>query len=822
MVLLAAFGRMEAGLKMADVAMALQRRFGDGSSRAATEFVYYAMTHHWRSHLREAVPALEEAARVGLDHGDLDGAISCRQIVGLAVSFCGMPLPEASLALDESERLMGRFRQGWYFECNAMRKHALRALDGGTEPPVRYAGGPFDPDVYVQEAMAEGDMTSVAMFRVHEAFVGFILGDRAEALVAARSVERHMEAVLGTFYVPLHALLLALGLCHEARHQPDRSAGLVRKALKAARSLRTAAQRAPENYLAMWLLVQAEALRARGRGYEAIPAYEQARRVADEHAWRWLSALAGELLAEVLAEGGSAQLAEVALWDACYAWRRWGALAKVARLEREHPELVTRAARVQAPLRSASTTVHTTTGSRAGDRLDLETILKTSQTLSEQLVLAELLERMMAAVLENAAAQRGLLLSRRGGSWQVDVERCVDDALAPASAGGFAHDVVQYVARTGAVVVLADATTSTDFASDPYLRRERPRSLLCIALEHRGEQTGILYLEHRDSTDAFTEDRVEVLRMLCGQIAISIENARLFAEQERVNRAYERFVPREFLGLLGKESIVDVELGDQVEREMTVLFSDVRGFTALSETMSPAENFAFINEFLSMMEPVFSRFSGFVDKYIGDAIMALFPTGADDALAAAVGMVRELDRLNARRAEQDLPAVRIGIGLNSGLLMLGTVGGPDRMDGTVISDAVNLASRVEGLTRVFGSTILISERTYSHLRNPGAFEVRSIGRVRVKGKATPVSVMEVLDGEPRESRELKRETLADFDEALASYLRRDFEQAAALFGSVLRWNPGDAVAARYLSRSSRFAEQGVADGWDGVEDMDSK
>ena len=113
---------------------------------------------------------------------------------------------------------------------------------------------------------------------------------------------------------------------------------------------------------------------------------------------------------------------------------------------------------------------------------------------------------------------------------------------------------------------------------------------------------------------------------------------------------------------------------------------------------------------------------------------------------------------------------------------------------------MNLASRVEGLTRVFGTTILISERTYGYLREPDAFEFRSIGQVKVKGKATPVSVMEVLDGDPLQSRELKRETLADFDEAMAAWTRGDLDRAAALFGSVLRWNPDDAVATHYLAR----------------------
>jgi two-component system sensor histidine kinase ChiS len=170
----------------------------------------------------------------------------------------------------------------------------------------------------------------------------------------------------------------------------------------------------------------------------------------------------------------------------------------------------------------------------------------------------------------------------------------------------------------------------------------------------------------------------------------------------KINIAYGRFVPHEFLKFLERESIVDVQLGDQVQKEMTVLFADIRSFTSLSERMSPKENFDFLNAYLSRVSPVIRNHNGFIDKYIGDAVMALFPQTADDAVQAAIEMQKQVSLYNSYRQENGYDPIAIGIGLHSGTLMLGTVGESQRMESTVIADAVNLASRLEGLTKVYG------------------------------------------------------------------------------------------------------------------------
>jgi class 3 adenylate cyclase/PAS domain-containing protein len=273
----------------------------------------------------------------------------------------------------------------------------------------------------------------------------------------------------------------------------------------------------------------------------------------------------------------------------------------------------------------------------------------------------------------------------------------------------------------------------------------------------------------------------------------------LDAESELTD-AYGRFVPHQFLNLLGYESIIDVNLGDQVQQEMSVLFADIRDFTTLSETMTPQENFNFINAYLSRMEPAITSNNGFIDKYIGDAIMALFSDFADDAVKAGIAMLNILTNYNEDRQRVGYVPIQIGIGINSGSLMLGTVGGKSRMDSTVISDAVNLASRIEGLTKYYSVPLLISQQTLERLRNPADYAIRIVDKVQVKGKSQYVVVYEVFDADPPEIRSAKLANLPVYSEAMLLCERKQFREAGKLFEECLRTNPCDQVARIYLKR----------------------
>jgi len=276
--------------------------------------------------------------------------------------------------------------------------------------------------------------------------------------------------------------------------------------------------------------------------------------------------------------------------------------------------------------------------------------------------------------------------------------------------------------------------------------------------------------------------------------------------------AYRHFVPTQFMKLMGANSILQARLGQHAEQSLTILFSDIRNFTTLSETMNQNEAFRFLNSYLGEADPVIERFGGFIDKFIGDGIMALFPSGADDGLRAGIALLRSLETYNEGRKRSRYYPVRIGVGLNSGITMLGAIGGPNRMDSTVIGDTVNLASRLESLTKVYGAPLLISEHTLYGLADPARYSLRFIDRVRVKGKVHPQSVYEVFDADPLDLGQAKSAILQTFEEAIACYHLRDVARAKELFGKCQAAVPHDAVTELYLRRCDRYLATGEHEG----------
>ncbi|MCI5221821.1 MAG: hypothetical protein D3924_03905 [Candidatus Electrothrix sp. AR4] len=301
------------------------------------------------------------------------------------------------------------------------------------------------------------------------------------------------------------------------------------------------------------------------------------------------------------------------------------------------------------------------------------------------------------------------------------------------------------------------------------------------------------------------------------------EAERIAKEQEiELSESYSRFVPHGFLHFLGKERLLDVGLGDQIERKMSILFADIRNFTAISEELSPKETFDFINSYLGQIAPIVQQSEGFIDKYIGDAIMALFAS-AQQALDAAVHMNKTLlSTHNQNRIKNHQEPIQIGIGINTGNLMLGTVGEQHRMDGTVISDAVNLASRIEQLTRYYRVNILFTEETYRRLPDAAQWNIRELDKVTVKGKKKSVTIYEALDGLPENIKALKIASKFDFEKAIRYYRFGELAQAKKIFQECLLRCPEDRASDIYVRRCEDYLKFGLGKDWDGVSRLDFK
>lgn len=279
---------------------------------------------------------------------------------------------------------------------------------------------------------------------------------------------------------------------------------------------------------------------------------------------------------------------------------------------------------------------------------------------------------------------------------------------------------------------------------------------------------------------------------------LSIEN--LSIKINKINIASSRFVPTEFLSFLGRESVVDVNLGDHVIKDMTILFADIRSFTSISERMTPEENFEFINTIFKRISPIIRTHNGFIDKFIGDSIMALFPNTSKDAVLAASYLLKELDEYNTERIEDGLKPIKIGIGINSGSSMLGTIGEEQRMDGTVISDAVNLASRIESLTKVYGANVMVSDNVIDEVKEILPIDFRFLGKVQVKGKIQFVDIYDIFSFDSYEVRNLKFQTKEQFEKAINLFQDKAIAESKEIFESVLEVFPDDKATQFYLHR----------------------
>ncbi|MEG4519738.1 MULTISPECIES: AAA family ATPase [unclassified Microcoleus] len=811
MVFCAFLQEVETGYGFGQLALSLLDRLNVPEFKSTVLLLFGGWIQHRQESLLATIPTLKEGYRLGMETGDFVNAGYNIYICFYTYLFAGVELDTWEPEIASYRAVMAQLKQssaGVYLD---MIQQTVQNLRETRIRPDLLIGEAYDETVMIPKHYQDNEFTAIACACIFKLLLAYCYGNYTAALDHITQVKKYLMGVSGSAFVPIFHFYAALTHLALFEAQPAiEQTEFIALVETHQTTLQKWAQNAPMNYLHKWYLVEAERQRVLGNKAEAIEMYDRAISGAQENKYVNDEALANELAAKFYGEWGKTKVAQAYIFEAYYCYVEWGATAKVTDLETRYPQLF---AVTQPGRKNTQTTVAmTTTGS--GNHLDITAVMKASQAISGEIMLDNLLSSLMKILMENAGAQRGYLILLSQGQLFIEAEGTIDDELVTvlqsipvATCQDLSSAIVNYVSRTQESVVLDDAARSGHFTNDPHIRKHQPKSILCVPLINQSQIISIVYLENNLTAGAFTPERVELLKVLSGQAAISIQNSKLYTEVRKnesrlaqLNKAYERFVPHQFLQFLEKSSIIDVELGDQVQLEMSVLFSDIRNFTTLSETMTPEDNFKFINSYLSRMEPVINQNHGFIDKYIGDAIMALFSGEADNAVKAGIAMLHRLVEYNEYCANAGCARIQIGIGINTGSLMLGTVGGPNRMDGTVISDAVNLASRVESLTKNYGVSLLITQPTYTRLKNPSQYTIRTLDTVKVKGKSEAVTIYEVFDADPPEIKQAKLATLELFAEARTLYSEGKLFEAARLFSECWRQNPGDRVAKMYWER----------------------
>ena len=375
----------------------------------------------------------------------------------------------------------------------------------------------------------------------------------------------------------------------------------------------------------------------------------------------------------------------------------------------------------------------------------------------------------------------------------------------------------------------SEIMTDISSLSEKEIINNNVQTIIYASLKVKHRIMGAIILASKENI-TYSAGDLKLLVTLALQSSSAIESALQYEKnikeardrEETMRRIYEatnKFVPHEFIKSLGHNLITDVKLGDQVEKIVTVLFTDIRDFTGISEKMTPSENFQFVSSFNEKLGPIIRKHNGFINQYLGDSIMAIFPENPIDALHAAVGMHQAINELNELRITNGLSKIKAGIGMHTGPLVMGITGDEKRLDAATISDTVNTAARIESLTKYYQSPLLLSHETMQYAESTNDFIFRQLGSVRLKGKAKLLNIVECINAFDDGIKAKKSNTLPDFTNAMNAYLNGEFETATNLFDSVIALDPEDHTALFFGSNARKYIQEGAPENWTGTVEM---
>lgn len=807
------------GQEFGFLAIKLNEKFNNRNLECKVFNTFGGLVNPWRNHLREGIEFLRKGYLAGVETGDVFVSYNSYHLI-LQRILAGEDSDNILQECSHHLAFLDKVKNRTFYGVQQLYQHFILNLKDLTPSKFSLSSETFDEHACLQMWHNNGFVTGVPTYHVFRAQLLFLYGEYEQALESSKISDQTIVFLSGIPSQGEHYLFYALSLLAlsaDCNNLPDNHDEILQRSRE---KLRVWAENCPDNFLHKCLLVEAEVARVAGHDMEALDLYDRAIAAAHGHSYGQYEALGNELAAKFWLGKGKEDIAQMYMVKAYHSYQLWGAKRKLKDLEATYAHIFSLKPSATRGHSKSTRSIRVSSTTESGDTLDLSTFIKSSQAITSEIVLSQLLAQLIIILLENTGAQSGFLILTTGDELRIEAEAQADGSVTVLQSIPLSPEaddqllsaaIVNYVARTLESVVLNDARSEGDFTTQAYIQDFQVKSVLCVPLVNQGQLRGVAYLENNLIVGAFTQERVEIVQLLSGEAAIAINNAQLYSQLrdreqqlQQFLEATKRFVPEQFLSLLNKQSIADVRIGDQVEREMSIVFADIRDFTSLSEQMTPAENFAFINEYLGYMEPQIQRHGGFVDKYIGDAIMALFPNSADDALQGAMAMLAALEEYNRARTARTLSPLRVGIGIHSGKLMLGTVGGIGRMDGTAIGDTVNIAARVESLTKAYGVSLLITNQTFFRLTQAEQYQFRFVERVMAKGKTQSVSLLEVFSADPPDLQAAKAASKGQFERGVVLFEEQAFAEAAAMFAECLQYHADDHVARYYLDRCQPY------------------
>jgi PAS domain S-box-containing protein len=553
-IILCGFGDIDAGYQFGQLASIIVDQFNAKKYRSAVLFFVNCFIRHWKEHLNKTLKPFIEGYKIGLETGEFQYAAFGAYSYAYLSYQVGKELTELEHEMAVYSNAIAQINQKSVLDLHHAYWQVVLNLIGRSDDPCLLVGDNYNENEKISLYLETNNQNGLFEIYFNKFTLCYLFQKYSEAVEYSALAEKYIDSGIGTHTVPIfyyHDSLVQLAVFSDSL---DEQRKYILKKVKANQEkIRRWADYAPINYLHKFYLVEAERARVLGNDNEARECYDRAITLADENEYLNDEALAYELAARFYLARNQKHVARHYLQDAHYAYQLWGAVAKVKDLERLYPQFLAKVSIISPNTISTLSTI----GSRqiTSSVLDLNSVLKASQAISSEILLDQLLEILMKIALENAGAQKGFLILEKDGSWLIEAEGVVDsddahilqsipiDSLSvDRQIPLLAISIVNYVTRTQESVVLEDAAQEGQFIQDPYIVATQSKSILCTPLINQGKLGGILYLENNLTTGAFTPDRLEVLKLLSSQAAISLQNAQFYIALRENERRVTQFL----------------------------------------------------------------------------------------------------------------------------------------------------------------------------------------------------------------------------------------------------------------------------------------
>lgn len=523
-------GDINTGYEYGKLALNLVEKFNIQATRSRVWMVVWFFVNHWKNPVRNSINPTLEAYKVGLETGDLEFAAYSANVYSICSFNSGEELVNVENELAKYDKTIQKLNQGTSLNFQRILHQAVLNLRGFSENPCRLTGSAYDENTMLPVHKKANDLNAIFNVYFYLLYLNYTFENYNDALTYSELLKMYSKTQIAHLYLPIinfYDSLTRLAL-YPTETKANRKR-IIKIVTKNQKKLNTWAAHSPQNNTHKYHLVEAELLRVTGNAFTGVHPYTKAIKLAHDHKFLNEEALAQELAAKFWLGKNEGDIAALYIKKAHHSYRLWGAIAKVKHIEEKYSKLL----ETKHTFFEKTDSTHSVTGN-ISKGLDLLSIIKSSNAILSVLNIDDLLKRIIEISLENAGATNGVILLKKGNEYRIEAEQksngeiTVMQSLPLDKTSRLAVSPINYILRTKHYIVLDDAANIGDFTSDPWIKNNQVKSLLVSSILHQGEMLGVFYAENNMAKGVFTKERLDILRVLSTQAAISLKNAQLF------------------------------------------------------------------------------------------------------------------------------------------------------------------------------------------------------------------------------------------------------------------------------------------------------